>query len=256
MNGMIRIGITGCDGRMGDAVVQELRAGGWPGFVLAGGSVRAGGALPEKNYPVFTDAERLFTSSDIIIDFTAPEATVRHALLAAKHKKPCVIGTTGLSDAQEKKIREAAKGAPIVYAANMSVGINILLSLTEQVAARLGPEWDIEIAETHHRHKADAPSGTALALGHVASSSRGGGDFAVDREGARVRGSIGFAVRRGGDVAGEHSVCFFGEGERIELSHKAGSRAIFARGALNAARWLSSKISAPGLYSMRDVLGL
>lgn len=250
-----KIGVLGCTGRVGRLIVQELQARHFgPGVSLAGGSVRPG--FP-GNADFFTteDPDALFTIADALIDFTRPEATARHVWLAAKHHKPLVIGTTGLDAGQEREISDAAKEAPIVYAANMSIGVNMLLALVEQAAARLGPEWDIEISEVHHKHKVDAPSGTALALGKAAATGRGVAlDPVTDREGARQSGAIGFAVQRGGDVVGEHAVTFFAEGERIELAHKAGNRALFARGAIKAALWI--KDQPYGLYSMRDVLGL
>ena len=171
-----------------------------------------------------------------------------------------VIGTTGLDDAQEAMLQKAAESVPILYCANTSLGVNLLLKLVEKAAKALGDEWDIEIVETHHNQKIDAPSGTALALGHAAAKGR---DVLLDDvrdsgrdgiTGARKSGDIGFAVMRGGTVAGEHSVMFFGEDERIELTHIANQRTIFARGALSAARFMAGKQA--GLYSMDDVLGL
>ncbi len=230
-----RIGVFGCTGRVGQLLVKELQSGHWEGLSLAGGSVRPG--LPANEDFYTTDhPEKLFERADVLVDFTTPDATAKHVWLAAKHHKPIVIGTTGLNAAQEKELRDAAKECAIVYAANMSVGVNLLLALVEQAAARL-PGWDIQIAETHHRHKKDAPSGTALALGRATGED-----------------NIGYAVQRGGDIVGEHTVAFFGEGERIELGHKATDRALFARGALRAALWV--KDQDYGLYSMRDVLGL
>lgn len=242
MTGIIKIGILGNTGRVGKLLTGELESGRWPDLALASGA-----ALGDNPDPLFDKAH-------VLIDFTAPDATAKHVWLAAKHHRPIVIGTTGLNEAQEKELRDASTECAIVYAANMSVGVNLLLALVEQAAARLGPEWDIEIAETHHRNKIDAPSGTALALGKAAKAGRKSGDFVTDREGRRQEGTIGFAVQRGGDVVGEHMVSFFGEGERIELSHKATDRALFARGALRAAQWAKGK--PYGLYSMRDVLGL
>ena len=152
-------------------------------------------------------------------------------------------------------MRDAAKETPIVFAANMSLGVNFLLVFIEQMASRLGPEWDIEILETHHKYKIDSPSGTALALGKAAAKGRGGKeDFVSDRKGERKAGSIGFAVRRGGDTVGDHTASFMTEGEIIELRHVAGDRVLFARGAIKAALWLKDKPN--GLYSMRDVLGI
>jgi 4-hydroxy-tetrahydrodipicolinate reductase len=256
-----KIGITGCAGRMGAALARELQAERWPGLSLAGGTALPGTAAAVMDgKPVFAEPEKLFELSDLVIDFTEPAATARHLWLAAKHRRPFVCGTTGLSAAQEREMQDAAKETAIVYAANMSVGVNLLLGLVEQAAARLGPDWDIEIAETHHRHKTDAPSGTALALGRAAAQGRKVSLDAVkeggERTGARPAGAIGFAVRRGGDVAGEHEVSFFGAQERVELIHRSADRAIFARGALRAAQWLLTQQPGPGLYSMRDVLGV
>ncbi|HPF78794.1 MAG TPA: 4-hydroxy-tetrahydrodipicolinate reductase, partial [Alphaproteobacteria bacterium] len=174
--------------------------------------------------------------------------------LAAHSGTALVIGTTGLSEKQEQQVAEAATKTAIVYAANMSVGVNMLMALVEQAAKRLGNDWDIEIFETHHNQKIDSPSGTALALGKAARKGRGGGNFVTDRNGKRNEGDIGYAVQRGGDVVGEHDVTFFSQGERIVLGHKATDRRLFAQGAMRAARWVNDK--APGLYSMKDVLDL
>ena len=155
-------------------------------------------------------------------------------------------------------IKQAADKTLIVYAANMSIGVNMILALVKQAGERLGPEWDIEIFETHHHHKIDSPSGTALALGKAAQAGRGSGDFVTDRTGKRNQGDIGYAVQRGGDIVGEHTVTFFGQGERIEIGHKATNRDLFAKGALHATQWAleKSKAGSRGLYSMQDVLGL
>lgn len=252
----IKIGVLGCTGRVGKLIVREIQTRHFgAGVSLAGGTVRSG--YPDGATDFFTtdNAEELFKRADVLIDFTSPEATARHVWLSAKHRKPLVVGTTGLSDAQNKELEDAAKEAPIVYAANMSVGVNLLLALVEQASARLGPEWDIEIMETHHKHKVDSPSGTALALGRAAQKGRGAGEFVTgERKGTRAQGTIGYAVQRGGDITGEHDVSFFGEGERVVLAHKATDRALFARGAIRAAVWI--KDQRPGLYAMRDVLGL
>ena len=173
---------------------------------------------------------------------------------------PLIAGTTGLAANEQKAVEDAARKVAIVQAANMSVGVNLLLGLTEETAARLGDDYDIEILEMHHRHKVDAPSGTALALGRAAAKGRGVELDAVAKRvrdghtGPRRAGDIGFAMLRGGDVAGEHTVIFATEASRIEIVHKAISRSVFAGGALRAALWLDGK--PPGLYSMRDVIGL
>ncbi len=242
---MIKVGITGYKGRMGKIILQEIE--------LADDLNFAGGI------DMGDDAEILFNEADVVIDFSVPDATITHTRLAANSGTALIIGTTGLNETQEQKIAEAAKKVPIVYAANMSVGINVLLALVEQTASRLGIDWDIEVFETHHNQKIDSPSGTALALGKAAKAGRskvieGGGDFVTDRAGKRVQGDIGYAVQRGGDIAGEHDVTFFSTGERITLGHKATDRSLFAKGALHAARWISDK--PVGLYSMKDVLDL
>jgi 4-hydroxy-tetrahydrodipicolinate reductase len=195
-----------------------------------------------------------------VLDFTSPASTLAFAALSAQARIVHVIGTTGLSAADEAKIEAAARHATIVKAGNMSQGVNLLAVLTAEVARALGPEFDIEILEMHHRHKRDAPSGTSLMLGRAAA---GGRDVSLQERGVKVRdgdvgprreGDIGFAALRGGDVVGEHRVIFAGPGERIELAHVATDRGIFARGAVKAALWARGK--DPGLYSMMDVLGL
>lgn len=200
------------------------------------------------------------SDANVIIDFSRPEATMALVEAVKGTGQALVIGTTGLDDAQEAMLQKAAESVPILYCANTSLGVNLLLKLVEKAAKALGDEWDIEIVETHHNQKIDAPSGTALALGHAAAKGR---DVLLDDvrdsgrdgiTGARKSGDIGFAVMRGGTVAGEHSVMFFGEDERIELTHIANQRTIFARGALSAARFMAGKQA--GLYSMDDVLGL
>ncbi len=204
--------------------------------------------------------EELFAASDVVIDFTTPQSTVSNAMMAARTGGGLVAGTTGLSTDDVARLREAASGAPIVFAANMSLGVNLLLGVTRKVAAALDDEFDIEIVEMHHRHKVDAPSGTALALANAAAEGRGVNlDDVSDRgrdgvTGARQRGAIGMAALRGGDVVGEHQVVFAALGERIEIGHRASDRGIFARGAVTAAMWLKGR--PPGFYSMTDVLGL
>lgn len=255
----MKIGIAGCMGRMGSTLIRELLSGEWEGLELAGGT-----ALPEDlgktDFFVTDDPDELFQKADAVIDFTAPEATRKHAWLAAKHKVALIVGTTGLTKEDEMELGDAAKETPIVYAANYSIGVNMLLALVEQTAARLKDGWDIEVFETHHKHKVDAPSGTALAIGKAAADGRSveldqAADYARHGEtGARKDGKIGFSVARGGDVVGDHTAFFYGEGERLELTHRATDRALFARGALQAARWTKDK--KPGLYSMKNVLDL
>ncbi|MGH1376385.1 MAG: 4-hydroxy-tetrahydrodipicolinate reductase [Alphaproteobacteria bacterium] len=257
----MKIGVVGCNGRVGAVVISELLSGNWEphGLELSGGSARNTTNGDEKFFTTQNE-EELFERSDCIIDFTLPEGTAAHAKLAAKHKTTLIVGTTGLTTEDEETLKEAARETTIIYSANMSVGVNLLSALIEQAAARLDPDWDIEIFESHHKYKLDAPSGTALALGRSAAIGRGNSleNLAeYDRHGqigAREKGKIGFSVARGGDVVGEHTVFFYGEGERVELTHKATDRSLFAKGALRAARW--SKDKEPGLYSMRDVLDL
>jgi len=265
----MKIGIVGCAGRMGRMLLSAVHAA--EGCEIAGGTEAPGAAavgrdlgeligLGPLGFAVGDDAVELFATVDAVIDFTVPAATVAHAALAAQAQVAHVIGTTGLDAAQEQAIERAALHTAVVKAANMSLGVNLLLALVERVAATLTDDYDIEVLEMHHRHKVDAPSGTALALGRAAAAGRGVDLDAVAQKvrdgvtGARRRGDIGFATLRGGDVAGEHAVIFAGEGERIELAHKASSREVFARGAVRAALWTRGR--APGLYSMRDVLGL
>ena len=265
----LRIGIVGCAGRMGRMVARVATE--TEGCVLAGGTEGKGaetigqdlGALAgigTQGLPVGDDPAALFAASDVVVDFTTPAALLVHAGLARETETAYVVGTTGLQAEHEAALDTAAADTVVVQAANMSLGVNLLLAVVEQVSAALGPEFDIEVLELHHRHKVDAPSGTALALGRVAAAGRGVDLDAVAQKvrdgvtGPRRDGDIGFATLRGGDAAGEHSVLFAGEGERLELTHKAGTREIFARGAVRAALWCRDKPA--GRYSMRDVLGL
>lgn len=257
----MKIGVVGANGRVGQLLVNELKSGNWNshGLELGGGSARTIDEI-DGNFFKTNDEDELFKKVDTIIDFTLPEGTKKHAELAAKHKKTLIVGTTGLSIEDEAVLKEAAKSTTIIYAANMSVGVNLLLALIEQAAARLGPEWDIEIFESHHKYKVDAPSGTAIAIGKAAATGRSNSFESVadynrhGRIGTREKGKIGFSVARGGDVIGEHTTFFYGDGERLELAHKATDRSLFAKGALRAAIWSEGK--GPGLYSMRDVLDI
>ena len=265
----IRIGVTGCGGRMGRMLVAEVAAA--PGLKLAGGSEAPGSALIGRDIgelagigPVglaaLGDAAALVGAADVVIDFTLPAASLEHARLCAERGTALVLGTTGLDAAQGAAIAAAAKRTPILWAPNMSPAVTLLQQLVAEAARRLGEDYDIEVLEMHHKHKVDAPSGTALALGRAAAEGRGidlAGHSQRVRDGhtgPRKAGDIGFASLRGGDVVGDHSVIFAGEGERLELTHRAGSRRLFARGALRAARWLAGR--KPGLYDMKDVLGL
>ena len=265
----VRLLIAGAGGRMGRALVRAVAE--TQGFAVAGafegegspaigkdaGELAGLGALGVK---IVADPSPLLKNADAIVDFTVPASSVALAQLAAKSKLVHVIGTTGFSADDEQKIEAAARSTVIVKSGNMSRGVNLLAALVRQVAKTLGDEFDIEILEMHHRRKVDAPSGTALLLGQAAAEGRG--TYLEKRKvasreghtGERGSGDIGFATLRGGTVVGEHSVIFAGPSERIELTHKADDRAIFANGALAAARWGTAQ--KPGLYSMADVLGL
>ena len=267
-NGAIKVGVAGCAGRMGQMLLKLLISA--PGVLVVGGTERRGshvlgqdlGAIAGTEplgITVSDNAEPLFEQADVVVDFTNPAATVNHAHLAAKSGCAHVIGTTGLDGDQILSIGRAAQRTPVILAANMSLGVNLLEQVVEEVARILDTEWDIEVIEMHHRHKVDAPSGTALALGEAAARGRGVQLRRVARRsrdghvGPRVRGEIGFAALRGGDVVGDHTVIFAADGERVEITHKASSREIFARGAMKAVLWSAGK--KPGLYSMKDVLG-
>ncbi|MEE9587820.1 MAG: 4-hydroxy-tetrahydrodipicolinate reductase [Hyphomicrobiaceae bacterium] len=265
----MRLAVMGAAGRMGRNLIRAVHD--IDGTIVAGGTEPAGAeaigqdlgtlaGLGELGVAVTDDPLELFTKVDGILDFTSPAATTFFAGLAAQARIVHVIGTTGLTDDDETKLDAAARHATIIRAGNMSLGVNLLTALTERVAKALGEDFDIEIVEMHHRHKVDAPSGTALMLGEAAAKGR---DISLkersvlSREGhtgARPQGDIGFAALRGGSVVGEHSVIFAGESERIELTHRAEDRSIYARGAVRAALWGREK--GPGLYSMADVLGL
>ena len=261
--------ITGGSGRMGQMLIRS---------VLASDKCHLAGVLERTDHDwigqdigtamggqpvgvaVTDDALQTFARAQAVIDFTAPAATVGFAALAAQARAVHVIGTTGLSDDDIAAINRAAHHAVIVRAGNMSLGVNLLVKLTQKVAEALDPDFDIEIVEAHHNQKVDAPSGTALMLGEAAAQGRGvtlsdvrdaGRDGLT---GARQRGDIGFSAIRGGDIVGEHDVIFAAAGERIVLRHLATDRAIFARGALKAALWGQNK--SPGAYDMMDVLGL
>lgn len=264
----IGVGVFGAGGRMGRMLVQTIAdearttlvgASERPGSAAVGSDAGTLAGTEPAGVPV-TDTDDAVLAADVAIEFTLPEVTLGHVAAAVAAKTPMVIGTTGLDAEQEAILAKAAETIPIVYAPNMSVGVNLLLALVEQVAASLGPDaWDIEIVEMHHNRKVDAPSGTAIGLGKAAAKGRNRPfeDVAVlSREGftgPRETGEIGFATLRGGDVVGDHTVIFAGAAERIELTHKASDRKLFSSGAVQAAIWLSDK--TPGLYSMRNVLG-
>jgi 4-hydroxy-tetrahydrodipicolinate reductase len=265
----MKIAVTGAAGRMGRELIRAVH--GRDDCALAGaieqkGSIALGqdagllAGLGRLNVPITDDALELFAKVDAVLDFTVPKASVEFAGLAANARIVHVLGSTGLSADDDKKISAAARHATIVRSGNMSLGVNLLTALTRKVAQALDADFDIEVLEMHHRHKVDAPSGTALMLGRAAAEGRG---VDVDKASVRVRdghtgerrrGDIGFATLRGGNVVGEHSVIFAADGEVVQLTHKATDRGIFARGAVKGALWGRGK--PPGLYSMMDVLGL
>lgn len=261
--------VTGASGRMGQTLIRLAQASdrlrlvacveraGHPWIGRDLGEAMGGAPI---GVTVTDDALEAFAKAQAVIDFTAPAATVEFAALAAQARAVHVIGTTGLEPQHLAKIEAAARHAVIIRAGNMSLGVNLLVRLTEKVAAALDADWDVEIVEAHHRMKVDAPSGTALMLGAAAAAGRGVSldDARVSGRdgitGARARGSIGFSAIRGGDIVGEHDVIFAGEGERVVLRHVATDRTIFARGALRAALWGQGR--KPGQYDMMDVLGI
>ncbi|WP_018948804.1 4-hydroxy-tetrahydrodipicolinate reductase [Thioalkalivibrio sp. ALMg11] len=261
---MIRIAIAGAGGRMGQNLVQAVDE--HPDAQLGAASERPGSETigqavgAEGRVRLVEDLATVTDDFDVLIDFTSPQATMQHLELCARAGKALVIGTTGLDAEQEQRLRTAADDLPIVYAPNMSVGVNLTFKLVELAARALGDSVDVEILEAHHRHKVDAPSGTALKLGRIVAETLGRDleqDAVYGREGqtgARDRRTIGFATVRGGDIVGEHTTLFAGDGERVEITHKASSRTVFASGAARAAVWLAG--AGNGLFDMQDVLGL
>ncbi|HEY5711771.1 MAG TPA: 4-hydroxy-tetrahydrodipicolinate reductase [Allosphingosinicella sp.] len=250
---MTSIGILGVRGRMGQAVAGAIEE---VGFTVAGGVDRDGYFVGDHR-----DAMALAEACDVLVDFSAPDAIAGHLDAAVAAGTPIVIGTTGITNDHHDAIDEAAESVAVVQAFNMSLGVNLLAALVEQAARRLGPEWDIEIVEMHHRHKLDTPSGTALLLGASANVGRGATRFdeknrydrMQDGPHQREEGGIYYASLRGGSVSGDHVVVFASEGERLELGHRAEARSIFAKGAVKAAAWLADKPA--GRYTMADVLG-
>ena len=264
----MKICVAGACGRMGRRILElaaatdDIEAGGAFDVAAFAGTELIAGAESGRPQRVMVSADPAaeLAKSDCLIDFTVAEASIANARLAADAGKPSVIGTTGLNEAQVALLNDCAARVPLVYAPNMSVGVNLLFKLTSEVAAILGLDYNVEICETHHNQKKDSPSGTAVRLAERAAQALGldyARDVAHGREGlvgARPRNQIGMYALRGGDVVGEHTVSFIGQGERIELTHKAHNRDNFARGALVAARFVMT--AAPGLYDMQDVLGL
>ncbi|MEM9755520.1 MAG: 4-hydroxy-tetrahydrodipicolinate reductase [Pseudomonadota bacterium] len=267
--GKLGVAVMGVSGRMGRMLAAELAAHAEadlvaaterPGHPWVDGDLGLALGGAENGVRVHSDPLEAIRAADAVIDFTTPQATLAHATLAAQARAVHVIGTTGFTEAELQALAPAGRHAVLVRAGNMSLGVNLLVALSRQVAAALGPDYDIEIVEAHHRAKVDAPSGTALMLGAAAAEGRGvrlddvaerGRD---GRDCARPAGAIGFASIRGGDIVGDHDVIFAGPGERVILRHVAGDRALFARGAIRAALWGRGK--PPGQYSMADVLGL
>ena len=265
----MRIAVMGVAGRMGCELVRAIHA--TPGLTVAGGIEQPGASsigrdigtlagLSPLGIPVTDDALELLATVEGVLDFTIPAATVETAGLAANARIVHVIGTTGLSVADHAAIKAASRHATIIQAGNMSLGVNLLTVMTRKIAAALDDDFDIEVLEMHHKHKIDAPSGTALMLGQAAAEGRGitlSTRSVRSRDGhtgARRRGDIGFATLRGGNVVGDHTVLFAADGEIVEISHRATDRGIFARGALKAVQWGRGK--GPGLFNMVDVLGL
>ena len=264
----LKVVIAGCSGRMGHALLESVFAD--TGLVLHGALDRAENPCLGRDageqfgklsgVKVTSDVETALSGADVLVDFTRPEASMLYMDACQKANVGMIIGTTGFSAEQKAAIEAASKNIPIVFAPNMSVGVTLLINLVEQAAKVLKDGYDIEIVEMHHRHKVDAPSGTALRLGEAAAHGIGQDlkDCAIyAREGVtgeREAGKIGFATLRGGDVVGDHTVMFAGIGERVEITHKASSRATFAIGALRAAKFLAGK--SVGLYDMQDVLSL
>lgn len=256
----VKIGVLGAGGRMGRAIIAAMAED--PRLALAGAVERPGHPSCGQGLPtghiICGNVLPIARSADVLIDFTVPDALDETLRAALDGRAALVVGTTGLEARHHAAIDQAARHIPILQSANMSLGVNLLAALVEQAARRLGADWDIEVLDLHHRHKVDAPSGTALMLGEAAA--RGRGDSlanlrAPPRDGIaapRRAGHIGFAALRGGSAAGDHAVLLATEGERLELWHRAESRDIFARGALFAARWLAGK--APGRYAMPDAL--
>jgi 4-hydroxy-tetrahydrodipicolinate reductase len=251
---MTAIGILGASGRMGRAIADVAAA---DGIAIAGG-IDQNGAVHGPH----ADIASLAAASDVLIDFSIPGALAGQLAAVRASGKPIVIGTTGLQADHHALIDAAARDIAVLQSANTSLGVNLLQHLVRQAASMLGPEWDIEILEMHHRHKVDAPSGTALLLGSAAAAGRQSTLAQLSRfdrighgnDKPREEGTIGYASLRGGSVAGDHQVIFATENERIELGHRADNRSIFARGAMKAALWLADK--GPGRYTMNDVLGL
>ncbi len=265
---MLHIAIAGASGRMGRVLIEAVQASGdctlsgamdLPGSAALGQDAAAFLGCP-SGVTVTADLRQGLTGADVLIDSTRPEGTLAHLAQCRELGVRVVIGTTGFTPQQKASIADHAKSVAVVMSANMSVGVNVMLRLLAMASKSLGEGYDIEVIEAHHKHKVDAPSGTALAMGEVLAQARGldlaqqGVFTRHGHTGERAPGSIGFATVRGGDIIGEHTVLFAGPGERIEIAHKSSSRDNYADGSLRAARFVAQ--CGPGLYSMNDVLGL
>lgn len=262
---MVRIAIAGAAGRMGRALIEAAGSASDVKLCAAIEDKRSSAIGADAGMLVGSGSSGVAVGTDlgasdfeVLIDFTRPEPTLEHLAYCTKARKNIVIGTTGFDAAGRQRITDAARDIGIVFAPNMSVGVNLCLKLLDITARVLGPEYDCEISEAHHRHKVDSPSGTAKRMGEVIAKARGSTlearALSSDREGTRSVGGIGFAVVRAGEIVGDHTALFAGPGERVEITHRAESRRTFADGAVRAARWLAGK--GPGLYDMQDVLGL
>jgi 4-hydroxy-tetrahydrodipicolinate reductase len=256
----MKVAVAGAGGRMGRALIEAVLAD--RDLALAAALDAAGSAAlgqPAGNLRIGSDLGAL-AGVDVLVDFTRPEGTLAHLEACLRHGKPMVIGTTGFSDVQKARIAEGARRLPIVLSPNFAIGVNVVFRLAQMAAAALGDAYDVEIVEAHHRHKVDAPSGTALRLGELVAGALGRdlGSVATHGRsgdtGERPARAIGFHAIRGGDIVGEHTVIFAGVGERVEIAVRSHSRQTYAAGALRAAKWLRGR--APGLYDMFDVLGL
>lgn len=258
---MVKVIICGISGRMGSHIadlVRKTKGMQLDGAVEAPGSFAVGTTLPE-GHMIVDDLSKCIERGDVVIDFTAPEGTLKNAALAVEFKKAMVVGTTGFKEPQKKELKNLLEKIPSVWSPNMSIGVNVLLKIAAQAAKHLGSGYDIEVVEAHHRHKMDAPSGTALALGEAVAQARGWNLEEVacyhreGQTGERPEKQIGMQTLRGGDIVGIHTILFAGTGETVELTHRAGNRDNFAHGAVAAAQWVVGK--SPGIYTMADVLG-
>jgi 4-hydroxy-tetrahydrodipicolinate reductase len=266
---MRRIAVMGAAGRMGKTLIEAVQqapgagltaAVDRPDSTLVGADAGELAAIGRIGVPLSGDLDRVVDEFDVLIDFTHPTVTLKNLAFCRKHGKAMIIGTTGFSVEEKQLLAEAGKDIPIVFAANFSVGVNLCLKLLDTAARVLGDDVDVEITEAHHRHKVDAPSGTAVRMGEVIADALGRDLKKVavygreGQTGARDRETIGFATVRAGDIVGDHTVLFAADGERVEITHKASSRMTFAKGAVRAALWLDGR--EPGLYDMQDVLDL